>query len=367
MEKPITAAMLSLSGTKMTSDEKKLFEKVNPLGISIFARNIENRHQLTALSHEVKEVIGRENVLIAVDQEGGRVRRLREPEFRAYEAQSVLGKIAAKFDEDTAERIVRTHATLISDDLHQCGINWNYAPVLDIAFENTAPVIKSRCFGNDEKKIAVYGRIIVEEYINNAILPCIKHLPGHGRAVTDPHLELPVLDNSLEELALDFYPFEKLNDAPAGMTAHIMIPQVDNQAPITQSAKGIKEIIRGIIGFDGFLISDSIDMHALRGRIGERTSRALEAGCDAVCYCGGKIDEMCEVASSCHFLTDKAMIRFAKIEKIINNKRKTVNIDKLTADYNQILGYIEKYDDAYDYTEVLNKMTEMLKEEKKHV
>lgn len=367
MEKPISAAMLALSGIEISDKEKALLEQANPLGITLFGRNIQNKNQLKALTKQIKEIIGRDNVLIAVDQEGGRIRRLSEPDFRSYAAQITLGKAADKYGDIAAKKIIRQHAALISDDLRQCGINWNYAPVLDIAYPETAPVLKSRCFGNNEEKTAAYGKIMVDEYIANAVVPCIKHMPGHGRVTVDPHLNLPVLNYSLEELAKDFYPFQQLNDAPAGMTAHILIPEIDDKFPITQSPDGINRIIRGIIGFEGFLISDAIDMHALKGSVAEKTALALNAGCDAVCYCMGNIDEMCELVASCRFLTDKAMIRFAKIEKIIKNKPKTVNIAQTAGEYQALLGNIESYDEEYDATEVLHQMKKMLKQEKKHV
>lgn len=359
MEKPILAAMLSVRGESLTSEEMSFLEQTNPLGISLFARNIANKKQIKELSQKIKEVIGRDDVLIAVDQEGGRVRRLTEPEFRSYESQFSLGKISDTYGDEKAKEIIRAHATLISDDLRACGINWNYAPCLDKVYEETSEVLKSRCFGSDEQKIAAYGKIMVDEYCANGILPCIKHIPGHGRAKVDPHLELPVINASLKELEADFYPFQTLKDAPAGMTAHIVIPEIDPHKPITQSTDGIQKLIRGIIGFDGFLISDSIDMRALKGSISEKAEKALDAGCDAVCYCSGNIDEMRELSRSCRFMTDKSMIRFAKIQKVIKNTPKDFDIKQTADTYKQTLQNIEKYDDRYDATEILEQMKKL--------
>lgn len=367
MEKPITAAMTAVSGTSLNEQEKKFLEQVNPLGVSLFARNIDSKAQIKNLVKEIKNTIGRDDVLIGIDQEGGRVRRLAEPEFRPYESQIILGKIRDKFDEEIAEKTIRTHATLISNDLLECGINWNYAPCLDVAYAETTPALSSRCFGKDEKKTAVYGKIMVDEYITNGILPCIKHMPGHGRAATDPHLNLPILNFSLNELAKDFYPFQQLHDAPAGMTAHIIIPAVDATAPITQSEKGIREIIRGVIGFEGFLISDALDMRALKGSFAEKAKKSINAGCDAVCVYTENIDEMRQMTNNCGFLTDKSMFRFAKIKNIIKNKQKQKNMEQLAAEYYQILGKIEKYDETYDATEVLKQITALQQQEKKHV
>lgn len=353
MEKPILAAMLSCSSTELNDSEKHLFSRYNPIGVTLFGRNIQDKNQLKKLISSIKEVIGRDDVLIAVDQEGGRVRRLVEPEFRSYLSQKNLGSL----DEQDAVNASRCHAALISRDLKELGINWNYAPVLDIAFPNTTAALLSRCFGSDEKKTALLGKTMVEEYIRNGICPCIKHIPGHGRASVDPHLHLPVLNYSLKDLEKDFYPFQQLKDSPAGMTAHIVIPEVDSEFPVTQSAKAIQTIIRGIIGFEGFLISDAIDMKALKGSIGEKAQASLAAGCDAVCYCLGDAAEMQEVCTHARVLSDKSMIRFAKIKNIINNTSKyTTDFSKMEAEYDRLAGKAEKYIETYDATEVLHQL-----------
>lgn len=356
MDKPVLAAMLSISETKLSDDEKKLFEQFNPLGVTLFAKNIESKQQLKKLTQEIRDVCGRNDVLIAIDQEGGRVRRLREPEFRSYAAQIDLGKTEEYFGFEKTLEIVRNHALLIAQDLLECGINWNYAPCLDIAYPETSDVLKSRCFGNDEKKIALLGKAAIDAYLASTICPCIKHIPGHGRAAVDPHLQLPILENSLSELKKDFYPFRFNRHAPAGMTAHIVIREVDDKHPVTQSKIAIDKIIRGEIGFDGFLISDSINMNALKGSISDRALACLEAGCDAVCYCYGDIGEMTDFCKKCPVLTDKSRIRLAKIENIFKNKPQRQEYNKLEEDYARVCGSIEKYDDKYDATETLRLM-----------
>ncbi len=353
MEKPILAAMLSCSSTELNDNEKYLFSRYNPVGVTLFGRNIHDKEQLKKLISSIKEVIGREDVLIAVDQEGGRVRRLAEPEFRSYLSQKNLGSL----NEDEAVKACRFHATLISRDCKELGINWNYAPVLDLAFPDTSEVLLSRCFGSDEKKAALLGKVMVEAYIQNGICPCIKHIPGHGRVSVDPHLQLPVLNYSLKDLEKDFYPFQQLKDAPAGMTAHILIPEIDPSLPVTQSAKAVQTLIRGIIGFDGFLISDAIDMKALNGSLGEKARTSLAAGCDAVCYCLGDFAEMREVCDNVRIMSDKSMIRFAKIKNIINNTNKyTIDFSKIEAEYDRLAGKAEKYIETYDATEVLHQL-----------
>ena len=359
MEKPILAAMLSVGGTELSDKEKLLLEKGNPLGITLFGKNIKSKKQIKKLISEIKSVIGRDDVLIAVDQEGGRVRRLIEPEFRSYAAQIELGRLEYELDEKTAEKAIVYHTKLISQDLIETGFNWNYAPVLDVAYPTTSAALKSRCFGKNEKRISKYGKLMIDEYQNQGICPCIKHLPGHGRANIDPHLGLPIINSNLKELEKDFYPFITNNNAPAGMTAHIKIPAIDEVFPITQSAKGIDVIIRGIIGFKGFLISDSINMQALSGTIIERAQQSINAGCDAVCYCMGQESELEQLVDWGQVLSDDAMNRFTKIKNIIKKKKTLNNLDKLANDYQSIIGKIEKYNDNYDATEVLRQMKEI--------
>ncbi len=359
MDKPVLAAMLSIAGTKLSDEEKHLFEQFNPLGITLFAKNIESKQQLKSLTKEIREVLGRDDVLIAVDQEGGRVRRLREPEFRSYAAQIDLGKIEENFGFETALQTCRNHALLIAQDLKDCGINWNYAPCLDIYYAQTSDVLKSRCLSQDEHKVAILGKEMIDAYISSGICPCMKHMPGHGRANVDPHLQLPILENSISELKKDFYPFWFNRYAPAGMTAHIIIKEIDASHPVTQSKIAIDKIIRGEIGFKGFLISDSIKMNALRGNIVDRAHACLEAGCDAVCYCHGDIDEMFSLCQNCSFLTDNSLIRLAMIQNIFKNKLNDFDYGKVEYDYAQICGKIDKYDDKYDATETLRLMSNM--------
>ena len=352
MSKEIMPAILSCLGYELTDEEKYFFSRNNPLGINIFGRNIKNKDQLKKLIKEIKEVIGREDVLIAIDQEGGRVRRLREPEFESYAAAIDVGSLPLP----EAKEAAKLHAKLIAEDLRELGINVDYAPVLDLIYDDTTSALKSRCFSSDEKIVAELGKEEVDAFISCGILPCIKHMPGHGRAQTDPHLGLPVLDQSLEELQKDFYPFKQLKDCPLGMTAHIVLSAVDDKLPITQSSKGIEEIIRKEIGFEGFLISDAIDMRALKGSAGERAAKALSAGCDGVCYALGDLAEMEEIAASVPPMSDKSLERFAKAAKIMHNNYYKNNRSEDISRYKKLTGNILPYQEDYDATEVLNRL-----------
>lgn len=356
MEKPILAAMLSCSGLKLSDEEKHLFAKTNPLGISLFGRNINTPEQLKQLVKEIKECIGRDDILIGIDQEGGRVRRLAEPYYRTYASQYRLGQIARRFGLKIGQQTAASHAALIAHDLQSLGINWNYAPVIDVCHRDTSEVLRSRTFGSDRKIIAALGQEMVETYVKYGICPCIKHLPGLGSSTTDPHLQIPVIDKPLSKLRTDFVPFKSLSTCPAGMTAHILLPEIDDKFPLTQSAKGINQIIRGELGFDGFLISDAIEMHALQGCLSERVRSALDAGCDCICYCGGEISALKEVTAAAQNLRDKSIFRFEKLQKIIHNNISFEALEQLAAAYEQQIGQVAEYQETYDATETLHLM-----------
>lgn len=350
MKEKKLAAFLSCSSHELTVEEAHLFKKCSPAGITLFARNILNRSQLKHLIEQIKDAAG-EDTLIAVDQEGGRVRRLKEPDFRSYASARVIGDLPAL----EAAKAAKLHAELISNDLKSVGFDINFTPVLDILHPVTTEALGSRCFSSDGKVVAKLGKISVDTYIKCGIIPCIKHLPGHGLAVNDPHLGLPIIDASWMDLKKEFYPFIKCNHSPFGMTAHVVLSSVDKHHPITQSAKGIKKIIRETIGFNGFLISDAIDMNALSGTIIERANASLKAGCDCVCYCMGNIDEMIVLAQLCPNLSDAATIRLDKARQILHNNtiRGLSTKDK---QYSSLIGNVAVYKEKYDATEVLHQM-----------
>ena len=350
--KPVLAAMLSVSGFELTDGEKRLLEVSNPMGITLFKRNVQDKKQVQALIRSLKEIIGREDVLIAVDQEGGRVCRFSPPEWLAYVSQYSLGSLKGK----EGEELTRLHGALIASDLKELGVNWNYAPVMDVLYSDTTNALGNRIFSSDEKEVAARGKILLDVYQENGVCPCVKHMPGHGRAVVDPHLNLPILPQSLKDLEKDFYPFHAVGrDAPAGMTAHIVISEVDDK-PVTQSKKAIQEIIRGRIGFQGFLISDAIDMKALGGSLTERTKTSLDAGCDAVCYCFGIENELEEVIKAARPLTDEATERFARIQKVVGQKPQKMDRKQALCRYAELAQKTKNLTTDYDAVEILHKM-----------
>lgn len=339
-------AFLSCQGKSLNDQEKKLFAKYKPVGVCLFSRfceNVENAEQLEVLTREIKEVIGQENVLIAVDQEGGRVRRLPEPEFAAVAAQEAIN----------TPQLARQHAYLISHDLQKCGINVNFAPVLDIITPATSQVLQGRCFLENH---AVLGKAMVDEYIKNGICPCIKHLPGHGRATSDPHLQLPVVDADLQSLQEDFAPFAALNDCPMGMVAHIVLTAVDKDKPATISQVVIQKIIREQIGFKGLLVSDAIVMRALQGSIAAKAQQALAAGCDIVCLGNADFAANQQLCESEIKLSDAAGERLQRIYKIIGTKHNFADYINVKNNYCTSVKNIVTYNSEYDATEVLTRL-----------
>lgn len=348
--KPIKAAMLSIYGQKLTSKEKYLLEKTNPMGVTLFARNIKNPIQVRKLTDKIKEVIGREDVLIAVDQEGGRVCRLKPPYFQNYASQRAIGQL----DDNDRKRMSFLQARLISKDLRECGINLNYAPCVDVLHETTGKVLKSRCFSDDEKIVQECAAEAIKAYKKSGIISCIKHVPGHGLAQIDPHLNLPIINEKVTKLEKDFYPFKKLkNLTPMMMTAHIVLSKIDDK-PITYSKKAITNIIRKRIGFNGFLISDAIDMKALKGSLAYKVKNSIDAGCDAVCYCLGNLRELEEIAAVLPPLSDLSLERFEKLKNIINQKSKLTKIEQNQIEYEQLYKKTPIIKDDYDSVEILN-------------
>ncbi len=350
---PTIAAMVSVSGLVLTDREKQLLSRYQPMGVTLFKRNIATMKQVKSLILSIREVIGRNDVLIAVDQEGGRVCRFEPPIFDMYISQSAIGSLP----DSERERMTYLHALLIADELRNLGVNLNYAPCLDVRYPETAPVLSSRCFSDNPSIVGDCGEILIHTYCENGIIPCMKHLPGHGRVVVDPHLNLPRLTQSLSDLESDFMPF-RMNalSCPMGMTAHIIIPETDTQYPITLSSNGIQTLIRQEIGFDGFLISDAIDMRALRGTIAEKTRSVLSAGCDGVCYCLGDTDELEVVLKAAKPLSDEGLRRLNDCWTVLSDCLPEIDRNALRVEYETLSGKAIHPVEDYDAVEVLNRL-----------
>ena len=337
--KPILSAFICLKGTELTKGEADLLRKFNPAGLTLFKRNIDTPEQVKKLTDDIRLAVGRDDFLIAIDQEGGLVRRLRPPYWHEYISQQQLGIFPVK----EAKEAIKLHATLIANDLRELGINVVFAPVADTLHTDTTGAIASRCFSDDPKVVAKYASILAKTYMERGICPCMKHLPGHGLANTDSHLGLPVIDADWRKIKRDFLPFQKMSKfIPFGMTAHVVLTEVDDK-PITQSKKGI-DLIRDEIGFDGLLITDAIEMRALKGTLSQKTKASLKAGCDVVCYCSGHdqnnpsmLEDCEEVLKASQPLAGKTLERFGQILKIVKKSPKKQDIPVLQKRYDALV------------------------------
>ena len=290
------------AGLTLTPEERRLFESSTPWGLILFKRNISEAAQIKDLIADFREVVRRADAPVLIDQEGGRVQRLGPPHWRRYPAAQLYLE-AARGNVEQARSLAQLGGRLMAHDLAALGITIDCAPVLDLAFEGRTEAIGDRTFAKDSKVVAILGRAFAEGLVAGNVLPAIKHMPGHGRATIDSHKALPRVDVPLAELmTTDFDPFRRLADLPIAMTAHILFPAIDPDAPATQSPKVVRDIIRGEIGFDGLLLSDDLSMEALQGDFLTRTAAIFAAGCDIALHCNGILAEIEAVAASNHRL-----------------------------------------------------------------
>jgi beta-N-acetylhexosaminidase len=282
---------------------------VRPWGFILFARNVSNADQVRALNEELREASGDPNALVFVDQEGGRVQRLKPPLAHLRPPAEAFG---ALYDSDpiTAAEAVKLNHQLIAHELRALGFDADCAPCVDLRLPETHAVIGDRAFGRDPSRVSALARAAIDGLLAGGVAPVIKHIPGHGRATADSHHDLPVVETPLNVLELtDFAPFRALADAPMAMTAHVVFPAVDGEACVTLSHRAIQSVIRGFIGFDGLLMSDDLSMKALGGSFQERTWRSIQAGCDLVLHCNGDMAEMRPVAEAAGELHGRAAER----------------------------------------------------------
>lgn len=290
-------------GTRLTDWEASFFAESRPLGFILFARNCQSPDQVRGLVASLRETIGDPLAPILMDQEGGRVLRLKPPRWPALPAARRFGELAERGDPG-AERALELFARLLAAQLLDLGISVDCVPLLDLRLPTAHDVIGDRAFGDDPELVARLGRVVCDVLLASGVMPVVKHMPGHGRAKVDSHAELPLVEASREALeATDFAPFRALKDAPWGMTAHVLYQAIDPERPATTSPRVIAEVIRGWIGFDGVLVSDDLSMEALEGDVGSRARAALEAGCDLALHCNGEAAEMEAVAANVDEMT----------------------------------------------------------------
>lgn len=283
------ACILGCQGQSLTAEERAFFRDVRPWGFILFARNVGDHEQLRALTDALREAVQDESTLIFTDQEGGRVQRLRPPLARLRPPAQRFGELYAS-DPDAGLEAVFLNHRLIAGELAAGGIDADCVPCLDIRHPGAHSVIGERAFGEDAASVSALGRAALDGLVAGGVAPVIKHMPGHGRAIVDSHVETPRISTPLEVLELtDFEPFRALADSPMGMTGHVTITGIDAEACTTHSRHVIQTIIRGWIGFDGLLMTDDLSMKALGGDHAERTARAMAAGCDVALYGNGAL------------------------------------------------------------------------------
>ena len=303
------AFITGVSGLELSASEREFIRAERPWGFILFKRNIETPDQVSALVGELRSCLGEADAPVLIDQEGGRVARLGPPHWPAYPPGAVFG---ALYDLDPALGLqaARLSSRLIAADLIDLGVTVDCLPLADVPVAGADAVIGNRAYGTEPAKVAAIARAVTGGLEQGGVLPVLKHIPGHGRATADSHFRLPTVDTPREELErTDFAAFQPLADLPMAMTAHVVFSALDPAQPATTSATIIRQVIRGAIGFQGLLMSDDVSMNALAGSIAERTRAIVNAGCDMVLHCNGKLDEMRDVARETPELTGEALQR----------------------------------------------------------
>lgn len=322
------AFITGVSGPELNAAEREFIGAQQPWGFILFKRNIETPAQVIRLIEEFRKEVGAPDAPVLIDQEGGRVQRLGPPHWPVYPAGSVFGRL---YDIDHALGLAaaRLSARLIAADLCDLGVSVDCLPLADVPVGGADAVIGDRAYGTEPDKVAAIARAVTEGLEQGGILPVLKHIPGHGRATADTHFRLPMVETSKMELErTDFAAFRPLADLPMAMTAHVVFCALDPAHPATTSATIIHQVIRGVIGFQGLLMSDDVSMNALAGSIAERTRAIIAAGCDMVLHCNGKLDEMREVAREVPELSGEALQR---ARRALASRKAPQALDRLAA------------------------------------
>lgn len=315
----MTPAIFGIGGERLTDDERAFFRDADPAGYILFGRNCIDRAQLRALTDELRDIHGREKLLIGIDQEGGRVARMKPPEWTAFPPGAAFDRLYQVAPASAIEA-ARLNAHALALELAEVGITLDFHPPLDLPQPGAHDVIGDRALGREPMQVAALGRAILDGFAKAGVLGCIKHMPGHGRSTVDTHKAMPTVDASDEQLKHDMAPFIRLNDAPVGMTGHLLFTAWDAERLSTVSPVVIQEIIRKRIGFDGLLLSDDIDMEALSGSIPERSERAIAAGCDVATNCWAKMDDMVGIAERCGAMSEEGLARLARAHDAVGDR-----------------------------------------------
>jgi beta-N-acetylhexosaminidase len=303
------AFITGVSGTELSAAEREFIRVERPWGFILFKRNIETPEQVSYLVRELRNSVGSPDAPVLIDQEGGRVQRFGLPHWPAYPAGAVSGTLY-DIERGLGLTAARLSARLMAADLIDLGVTVDCLPLADVPVAGADAVIGNRAYGTEPGKVAAIARAVTDGLVQGGVLPVLKHIPGHGRATADTHFRLPEVDTSKAELErTDFAAFQPLADLPMAMTAHVVFSALDPAHPATTSATIIEQVIRGVIGFQGLLMSDDVSMNALAGSIAERTRAIVTAGCDMVLHCNGDLGEMRAVARDTPELSGIALKR----------------------------------------------------------
>ena len=337
----MTPAIFGLAGTTLSAEEKAFFEEADPAGYILFGRNCETPDQLRALTDSLREIHGRDRLLVSIDQEGGRVARLRPPLWSHFPAGEAFDKLFQRAPASAIEA-ARLNAFAMGLELAEMGITVDYHPPLDVRQAGAHDVIGDRALGSEPKQVAALGRAILDGLAKAGIAGCIKHMPGHGRTTVDTHKSMPTVTASEQELESDIAPFLDLSDAPIGMTGHLLFTAWDESNPATLSSKIINGIIRDRIGFDGLLLTDDIDMEALEGTVPERSERAIAAGCDIVLNCWARIDDMEQIVGRLPSMSGKVTERLERALSVVERAQEGGDKIEMLAKRDEFLKLTEK-------------------------
>lgn len=331
--------IFGLSGPTLTDDERTLFREAEPAGYILFKRNIEDREQLRALTDTLRALHGRDDLAIMIDQEGGRVARMQPPIWPAFPPGAVFDGL---YDIAPASAIeaARSNAHAIAIMLREVGINVDALPLLDVRQPGANDIIGDRALGSEPLRVAALGRAMLDGLRRGGVNGIVKHMPGHGRAMADSHLSLPVVDADESALEIDVAPFRTLNNAPMGMTAHIVYTTWDRDLPCSLSPTIIGNIIRRRIGFDGLLMSDDLDMKALKGDIPSLAAAVVAAGCDLALNCWGRIEEMRGITELLDEIRPESRIRLDRAMAPIAHTSENPPLDELIAKRDELLALI---------------------------
>ncbi|MFZ2998067.1 beta-N-acetylhexosaminidase [Sphingobium sp.] len=331
--------IFGLSGETLTAQERAFFLEAQPAGYIVFQRNIADRAQLRTLTDDLRSLHGRDDLLIMIDQEGGRVARMRPPVWPAFPPGAVFDRLY-DIAPSSAIAAARANARSIALTLAEAGITVDALPLLDVRQEGASDIMGDRTLGAEPMRVAALGRAVIDGLADGGVVGIVKHMPGHGRALVDSHLALPVVDADAATLAIDLEPFQTLRHAPMGMTAHVVYTAWDADRPASLSPTVIGTIIRQQIGFDGLLMSDDLDMKALNGSIADLAAGVVAAGCDLALNCWGRMDDMVGIADRLPDMTQVARDRLDRAMASVTRGTDQPPLEQLLATRDTLLGLV---------------------------